>query len=1104
MTNSNQHLLDKLSFWHKLEFFIPFNLDDRAREQENQKKFWRALGDTSPLVFGDSPNGMEVASYQLFLGSFDKSEIRNIIPSDERTGGDQFEDDERADLEGLTCMASLKLTADAIPAFDEFEISTLPWAIGQCRTHGLRALSNEAFTAARVQLEKRLHNFKNARPAPEEEPNTIAPLQPSEVDKLVELLSAWSGFSPSNEDFANLLVVYLKKKRPAKADEPQEDEKPDDDEPSEIGILNSFYIDDIERAMHLVQIGQTPKALRQYLTPLEEEERHDLYSDLGRSKIIEALRPRAMNSARWSSDPDHAMSLMQQFAINNSFEDFPNSGMFSVNGPPGTGKTTLLRDIIAENITKRAAVLSDLRMPADAFQNRPGKVRHLIPELTGFEMIVASSNNAAVENISRDLPKRESVYDPKIQYLQPVAHNIAANNGSKGCEKLSDNNMPWGLIAAAMGRKSNRHAFGQKFFFDKVKTTDPQTWSGEQRPLNFWEWRQETLPEVDKQENFRSACTAFKTAHRAVEDAISEMEAFASVSKRLSGHTRESWLEEANSHVTACATALEQAKDELTSKQSKLIHLSKNLGELENDRVLIEQTKPSWLQRMLGTESAKQYRSRISQNASDQLALRQKKRKFSSLTEQMLQPAAKKAEEALEEAQNRCEEASQEWDDLQRTYARYLTKFGNIAPPPDLAMIEGDDVQRFGFWHTSDLAKLRSELFKTALELHEAWLLAVSQKGGGFGANLFKLNDAILNKYPGCKEDVLALWQSLFMIVPVISSTFASFARQFADLGPDSLGWLFIDEAGQAVPQAAVGALMRAKRAIVIGDPLQIEPVFTLPKQLINELAHISPTTQNGSYSPDQVSAQVLADRANTYGAYVETGGNEPVWIGSPLRVHRRCIDPMFSIANSIAYENRMVLGNSTVTEGPNIAPFLGPSCWIDLPGPVQGKQAVPQQIDFVAQLIADYHTTLGSLPKIYVISPFKEVKEQLSNRLKNMLGQPAAFRTDKKALNTWIKERVGTVHTFQGKEEDTVIMVLGADFNAQGATQWAASKPNILNVALTRAKRRFYIVGDRKLWGGLSHFNEAKQSLPQVTPAEFAANAKSVWAEQTKPESSP
>lgn len=53
----------------------------------------------------------------------------------------------------------------------------------------------------------------------------------------------------------------------------------------------------------------------------------------------------------------HTASLMQQFAVNTVSKELSGEkqeGIFSVNGPPGTGKTTLLRDIIAAILVKRA------------------------------------------------------------------------------------------------------------------------------------------------------------------------------------------------------------------------------------------------------------------------------------------------------------------------------------------------------------------------------------------------------------------------------------------------------------------------------------------------------------------------------------------------------------------------------------------------------------------------------------------------------------------------------------------------------------------------------------------------------------------------------
>ncbi|MCS4479587.1 helicase [Clostridium botulinum] len=50
-------------------------------------------------------------------------------------------------------------------------------------------------------------------------------------------------------------------------------------------------------------------------------------------------------------------------------------------------------------------------------------------------------------------------------------------------------------------------------------------------------------------------------------------------------------------------------------------------------------------------------------------------------------------------------------------------------------------------------------------------------------------------------------------------------------------------------------------------------------------------------------------------------------------------------------------------------------------------------------------------------------------------------------------KKSIETVHTFHGKETTIVIIYLGIGEDHEGAANWAYNSPDILNVAVTRAK---------------------------------------------------
>lgn len=91
-----------------------------------------------------------------------------------------------------------------------------------------------------------------------------------------------------------------------------------------------------------------------------------------------------------------------------------------------------------------------------------------------------------------------------------------------------------------------------------------------------------------------------------------------------------------------------------------------------------------------------------------------------------------------------------------------------------------------------------------------------------YAINDFKDRRKLIDANP---DKVHNAWNVMHLIFPVVSTTFASFKSMYGGIPKDFIDYLFIDEAGQAIPQAAVGALYRSKKVVAVGDPIQIEPV---------------------------------------------------------------------------------------------------------------------------------------------------------------------------------------------------------------------------------------------------------------------------------------
>ena len=258
-----------------------------------------------------------------------------------------------------------------------------------------------------------------------------------------------------------------------------------------------------------------------------------------------------------------------------------------------------------------------------------------------------------------------------------------------------------------------------------------------------------------------------------------------------------------------------------------------------------------------------------------------------------------------------------------------------------------------------------------------------------------------------------------------------------------------IDEASQCDIASALPLLVRARRAVIIGDRRQLTHITSLGPGRESRIAE--------SAGLDENDAKDFSYRTRScFGMAASRVSEDPVF----LDMHFRSRPGIIGFSNEFFYDNQLEFCSSITSV--ESEPAIG---WIDVSGDSRAgpgnrsRLNLPEAERVVSELQRELPRLVGLGLSVGVVTPYRAQAEQIRRRVSE------SFDDDLVEQLT-----IATAHRFQGDERDVIYFSTVIDGQMSERQVAFASDANLVNVALTRARRRLVVVGN--LGACLSHRN--------------------------------